>query len=910
MFFCNFFTYKSNSVTNKYRKLKFCCWYRFAQTVCINTPITSITYTTTGATGASFAGLPTGVTGSWSGNVVTISGTPSTAGGTYTITLMGGCGSVTKTGTITVTPVKTIALISVAGTDSQTVCINTPITSITYTTTGATGASFAGLPTGVTGSWSGNVVTISGTPSTAGGTYTITLMGGCGSMNATGTITVTTANTAGVASSSPTVCMNTAIPNVTIATTGATGIGAATGLPGGVNAVWTSNTITISGTPTSSGTFNYSIPLTGGCGTTNATGTMTVNALPAATVSAANNQICSNENAGFTIAGPPNASVQYQINGGSVNTLILNASGQGAVTVSNATSNQIFTVVSVSNGICSGTGNSATVTVGEDSVYTGTWSKGLPNGNGLNAVIAGNYNTSAGDIKACSCTILSGGSLTVGANHFLEVDNAVTNNGTLIVESDGNLIQNVDSPSPANSGNITVKRNIKFRNDSRQEYNYLISPVIGQSLKTIYPGVPTTATYPYVLYYNEANNYFYNSSGAYIAGRGLAVKEPSKADAPADNMDAVFNGLPGNGVISFPLAHTNNVQNGYNLVGNPYPSNIDLQKLYLLNGGATASPKISSTFQFWDNGANNIYTQQGSGYNGRAYAAYNAVNDTGNKAGYLLDSNPANAIGAKEPNKTAKVGQGFMVRATGGGNLVFNNDIRSNNTGAGFFSKGTQSPADRYWLKLVTPVNAVNTIAVVYFAGGSNAFGMDDSGMNGDSSDMLYSLAEGNKLQIEGKPMFEVSDKIILGSRHFAAGNYTFTLDKAEGVFANGQHIYLKDKQTGIITNLSEGSYTFAANAGESTGRFEIIYQSETVLATDGTVKDDLLVYRDGDDFVIDSKGKKITQVEVYDSSGRLSLKTEPGSMKTVIPAVSLSNGVYILKINQAGKITNRKIIR
>ncbi|WP_246566336.1 T9SS type A sorting domain-containing protein [Kaistella soli] len=158
--------------------------------------------------------------------------------------------------------------------------------------------------------------------------------------------------------------------------------------------------------------------------------------------------------------------------------------------------------------------------------------------------------------------------------------------------------------------------------------------------------------------------------------------------------------------------------------------------------------------------------------------------------------------------------------------------------------------------------------------------------------------------------MFEVSDKIILGSRHFAAGNYTFTLDKAEGVFANGQHIYLKDKQTGIITNLSEGSYTFAANAGESTGRFEIIYQSETVLATDGTVKDDLLVYRDGDDFVIDSKGKKITQVEVYDSSGRLSLKTEPGSMKTVIPAVSLSNGVYILKINQAGKITNRKIIR
>jgi hypothetical protein len=35
--------------------------------------------------------------------------------------------------------------------------------------------------------------------------------------------------------------------------------------------------ITISGTPTATGTFNYTIPLTGGCGSVNATGTITVN---------------------------------------------------------------------------------------------------------------------------------------------------------------------------------------------------------------------------------------------------------------------------------------------------------------------------------------------------------------------------------------------------------------------------------------------------------------------------------------------------------------------------------------------------------------------------------------------------------------------------------------------------------
>jgi gliding motility-associated-like protein len=41
--------------------------------------------------------------------------------------------------------------------------------------------------------------------------------------------------------------------------------------------VWSANVVTISGVPTISGIFNYSIALTGGCGILNATGTITVN---------------------------------------------------------------------------------------------------------------------------------------------------------------------------------------------------------------------------------------------------------------------------------------------------------------------------------------------------------------------------------------------------------------------------------------------------------------------------------------------------------------------------------------------------------------------------------------------------------------------------------------------------------
>jgi uncharacterized protein (TIGR02145 family) len=69
--------------------------------------------------------------------------------------------------------------------------------------------------------------------------------------------------------------------NITHATTSATGIGSATGLPSGVTANWSSNVITISGTPTATGTFTYTIPLTGtSCSGVNATGTITVSAPP------------------------------------------------------------------------------------------------------------------------------------------------------------------------------------------------------------------------------------------------------------------------------------------------------------------------------------------------------------------------------------------------------------------------------------------------------------------------------------------------------------------------------------------------------------------------------------------------------------------------------------------------------
>ena len=265
-----------------------------AATTCVNAALTPITITTTGATGIGIpSGLPAGVTATWANNTITISGVPTAAGSfNYSIPLTGGCGTVNATGSITVTDINTTSTPA-----PVTTCIDVALApSITISTTGATGIGAAtNLPAGLSASFSGDAnagtITISGTPTAAGSfNYSIPLTGGCGTVNATGSITVNPINTA----STPapvTTCIDVALASsITISTTGATGIGTATGLPAGVTASFsgdaTAGTITISGTPTAAGSFNYSIPLTGGCGTVNATGSITVNPINTASTPA------------------------------------------------------------------------------------------------------------------------------------------------------------------------------------------------------------------------------------------------------------------------------------------------------------------------------------------------------------------------------------------------------------------------------------------------------------------------------------------------------------------------------------------------------------------------------------------------------------------------------------------------
>jgi hypothetical protein len=116
-------------------------------------------------------------------------------------------------------------------------------------------------------------------------------------------------------------------------------------LPTGVTAAWASNTITISGTPTQSGTFNYSIPLTVGCGSVSATGTITVTATPNPTATE-NQSFCSGATVANLSATGSGLKWYTSAYGGialSTNTALSSGSYYVSQTVSGCESSPVFT---------------------------------------------------------------------------------------------------------------------------------------------------------------------------------------------------------------------------------------------------------------------------------------------------------------------------------------------------------------------------------------------------------------------------------------------------------------------------------------------------------------------------------------------------------------------------------------
>lgn len=509
---------------------------------------------------------------------------------------------------------------------------------------------------------------------------------------------------------------------------------------------------------------------------------------------------------------------------------------------------------------------------------------------------------------AKNLTVQDSGNLTIEGNLTVTdfVKNTTGDVARLTLKSDANLLQ-INPSKVINFGNITAERrvtNIDYNPGTFIDYVFWSSPVAGQQTKGVggfSPGTPNNRFFDY----RESNDKFYETPDlVFAAAKGYAVQAETNLGTPYLKTYS-FKGALNNG--DFGITITRSADNpvgtvhGYNMVGNPYPSNIDFTKLFEAN-----NTLIYNTVWFWTNASYEEY-QQGSTYSGNNYAMFNGTG-----------GNPSTGT-IVAPNGIVKVGQGFIVQkkgAVGSGSLSFKNsyglgqDLRVSTNGT-FYQKNSGN-SNRYWLRLLSPDQVINSQLIGYVEGATNDFEQDyDAEAFGLSSNLFYSFIGTNYLLIQGKGApFSVEDRVPLGANFFQNGNYTISLGDAEGIFKSNQTIYLVDKQTGTVTNLSQGSYTFAATKGDSNGRFEIIYRPEVVLVTESISKEGIVVYRDSDNFVILSP-KLISNVDVYDASGRLITVLKPNKKQGILDASVLPNGMYVLKIITAdGAVTNKKIAR
>lgn len=483
---------------------------------------------------------------------------------------------------------------------------------------------------------------------------------------------------------------------------------------------------------------------------------------------------------------------------------------------------------------------------------------------------------------------------------------------TALFQNNAQLMQ--DETGVSNTGSITTERKVTDMDNNfgvQTDYVYWSAPVSGQNIRDFSPATP----WNFRLQYNETTDFFVPTLDSdFTAGKGYALRAETLSSCigcttstnPANNAyDKTyrFKGTPNNAVQNIVIKRTNAGTTGsgigYNLVGNPYPSNISFDALYDLNYAL-----IYKTAWFWTNGTNTT-NQQGSSYAGNNYAVYNATG--GNSANYT------NTNGTTAPDGIIKVGQGFIIQKKGQGaeTLQFKNkngaaDVRV--TTAGSFYQKSGETKNRYWLKLVSPSDVANTQLIGYVDGASDGFEQDyDAEIFELNSDIFYSFLGDKKLLIQGKAKnFSDTDVIPVGANFSQTGQYTIALNEAEGIFAESQPIYIHDKSLNIYKNLQEGAYHFNTNAGQSQNRFEIVYLDKTILGTGEMAQNDFLIFRDGQDAVLKSKNI-LGNIEIYDASGRLVKSAKFNTKEAKINMSDLAQGFYIFKIENSGNVKTKK---
>jgi len=565
------------------------------------------------------------------------------------------------------------------------------------------------------------------------------------------------------------------------------------------------------------------------------------------------------------------------------------------------------------NGAATSGNSNLEVTVTLPSVSAVTWNGTAwsnvsgPDAN-IDAIIAGVYNTSGGvgGFTAKNLTIQSG-SLTVSYDGIVTVTEGLFNELTaddVIVESNGVLMQ--DGATNLNTGAITVRRNSSAI--MRQDYTAWSSPVANQGL---YAFSPTTLPNRFYVY-NTGTDQYSNAVGFNLSGlqypsplvapngingtddnnvpfataKGYLIRTPWNHPTAPLSFPGEFTGVPNSGNITYTMSTAGT---GFNLVGNPYPSPINMVTFVEDNAA-----NITTSLYFWretnGNTSNNAYCQWNDGV-------------------YLDNGQPTTVT---DPNDVIRTGQGFFVEATGAGtDLLFNNDQRIADINNQFFRENNTQNV--YWLNLTNTTGVFSQTAVSYKDYATNGMDRYDGKNVGTPTSALSSTIDGQEFGIQGKASFVDTDVVPMNLKVETAGTYSIAIDHAIGVFNAGQTIYLKDNLLSSLHNLTQGAYSFISEAGSFTNRFEVVYRDSALGVDTPTLTDkQVVIYKNqANDFVINTGNFEMSAVKIFDIRGRILVERQAINASQTTISAGLSNEVLLVQITTVdGTVVTKKVIR
>ena len=501
-------------------------------------------------------------------------------------------------------------------------------------------------------------------------------------------------------------------------------------------------------------------------------------------------------------------------------------------------------------------------------------------------------------------TIESGGSLTIDQNKSLTVIGSVTNNGTLIMNSSSNQFSTMTAGSSSGT-TYTYNRFVA----STSTFDLISAPFSGQTFSNL------LSNNSGVIYDNpsDATQYAYgpfdNDSGAYVqydsdtdgnqtmdAGLGFRTGTDSGATL-------AFTGTFQTSDVTEPISLGSHATYGrWNLIGNPFPSYLDLYHFFDDND----SNIESGTY-------NAVYTYDGDDSNGSVWTTYNLSNVTALGQYYIAP------------------GQAFFVAASGSTNVSFDTDMQSVSGGDDFLP-GERRPNDDSFAQNNSSSNSKISLALSFddskyaatdiYLNTRASSGLDvgyDAGTfaNQAGSLGLYSfLADGShpetKLAIQAVSN-NISDPVVIPLGVNAQSGIDYTIKLKERPQQEGVFVYLKDKLDNSMTLLTDEDYSFNTSTDlQGDGRFEIHLSAFALSTFDISKAPYSMIGLRGKVQVTGelSKGDVIT---ILDLRGRTLAKQTVNSptQSATVQLNGVSKGVYIGKVeNNIGQYNTKFILK